>query len=301
MAQPQQNVLRGVLLCLIMCVSSAATGVIAKHLGDTVPIPMVVLCQYMVGFVSILPWLRRQSLNSLKTAHWFHHLIRALTGWLCFYAFFASLEYLPLVEAVLFRGTSPLFLPLIVWLWLQITIPALRWVPLIVGFIGIYLILRPEGGSIGLGYILGLGSGIAYAISMVATRILSRTEDTKLILFYYFFFSLVCSVPPAIIEWQPIPLWTLPFLLFIGISITSSLWLYTLALSYTSATVVGPMTYLSVVTAGLMGWAIWGHIPDAIAFAGISLVIASGVLAAYIGYRDEKKQAQESLTPITPS
>ena len=131
------------------------------------------------------------------------------------------------------------------------------------------------------------------AFSMVGTRTLSTTEAPSLILFYYFLISFLCSIPMAVSHWQPLPLWTLPYLVYVGISITLAMWLYTRAYSFARASVVSPINYTSVVFSGLLGWLIWEHAPDAIAVVGMICVIAAGLLSILINPGSPTKDSEE--------
>ena len=252
--------------------------------------------------IVILPWplkqyLRKNLRNSLRTQCMRTHLLRGLAGWLCFYTFYAALHRSPLVDTSLLRNTAPLFVPLVAWLWVRAKIPPYRWIPIVLGFIGIALILRPqtlESGlvDINIGHVLGLLSGITLAASMVGTRVLSRTENEKKIMFYYFLISLLCSIPLGIYHWQPIPLWTLPFLLYIGLSIFLAMWLYTKAFSYAKASIVSPITYFAVVVSGFLGWLIWDHIPSSTALQGVVIVMTAGALTVYFSAREPEAEDQ---------
>ena len=127
---------------------------------------------------------------------------------------------------------------------------------------------------------------------MVGTRILSRTDNDKLILFYYFLISLACSIPMGIAQWQPVPLSAWPYLLYIGLSIFLAMWLYTMAFIYAKATIVSPITYFSVVISGFLGWLIWDHIPSSTAVAGVILVMAAGALTLYMSAKEQASQTQ---------
>lgn len=257
-------------------------------IADQVNVYSIVMIQFAICMLVIIPVLKRQGGVSLRSPKWKLHLIRGLAGWLGFITFYAALASVSLVEVNLLRNTAPLFVPIVVWLWLKIVVPHNRWIPLIIGFIGVSLILKPKPDAAGLefGYFLGLCSGIGLAISMVGTRLLSGTESSSQIMFYYFFTSLVCSTPLGIYHWQPIPLNAWPYLIYIGVSIYLALWLYTLAYSYAKPSLVSPISYFSVVFSGLLGWFLWGFIPDELSFVGIGFVVAAGIVTVYLSSRD---------------
>jgi len=263
----------------------ASAAAASKYISADVHVSAIVLFQYGLALIILLPWLFRQSSATLKTNKLSTHLARGAAGWLCFYSFYLALEHIPLVDASLLRHVAPLFVPLVAWFWIKAKVPKERWLPMIVGFVGIALILRPSS-SPGVWHLVGLASGLTLAASMVGTRILSRTESSSKILFYYNLISVLLSLPLAILNWQSVPSWTIPYLFYIGISVFLAMWFYTKAYSYAKASVVSPIGYFSVVNAGIFGWLIWDHLPDTIALIGIGVVICAGLLSVVISARE---------------
>jgi len=208
-------------------------------------------------------------------------------GWLCFYTYYAALDQIPLVDATLLRNTAPLFVPLVALLWLGARVPFLRWLPLVLGFVGVIFILPPGSEDVGWGHGIGLMSGLTLAVSMVGTRTLSRTDSGKNIMFYYFLISFLLSLPLAVYHWQAIPLRAWPYLIFIGLSIFIAMWLYTKAFSYAKASVVSPINYSAGVVSGVMGWLIWDYLPPSGAVLGALLIMAAGGLSIYLATREE--------------
>lgn len=282
MDQQADNTIKGVAYAFAVTLVGSCAGAASKWISDDVAVPVIVLVQYVICMLVIMPWLVRQPLSSLQSPRWATHLLRGLAGWLCFFSYYSALDQIPLVDATLLRNSAPLFVPLLAWLWLRARVPFGRWLPLIVGFAGVALILQPQTTVVSSGHLLGLLSGFTLAASMIGTRILSKTESGKLILFYYFLISLLCSLPFAIYHWQTPPLWTWPFLGFIGLSIYLAMWLYTRAYTFARASVVSPISYFSVVVAGFLGWLIWAHMPSNTALIGTLMVIFAGALTLYI-------------------
>ncbi|MCO1335654.1 DMT family transporter [Microbulbifer sp. OS29] len=262
-----------------MVASTAAAA--TKWISSIVPVPLIVLSQYSVCLLILMPWLARQSTQELVTRHWKTHLLRGFAGWLCFFAYFAALSRISLMEASLLRNAAPIFVPLVAWIWARSQITLIHWLPIILGLMGITLILQPDINGISNGHFFGLLSGLTLAVSMVGTRILSRTDRPSLILLYYVIISFICSLPLGIYYWQPIPIWTLPYLAFNGISVLLAIWLYTQAYSYAKPSVVSPISYFGVVIAGFFGWLIWRHLPNTAAVLGTLFVIGAGLLTVY--------------------
>ncbi len=281
MALNQQSTVKGICFILATALISSAAATASKWVASDVPVPMIVLSQYVICLLLSLPWLMGQPLQKLGSKQLKTHLLRGIAGWLCFFSYYAALSKIPLVDAALLRNAAPIFVPLIAWLWVGAIVPVKRWYPVLIGLVGISLILQPGAASVSAGHLFGLLSGVMLAASMVGTRILSLSDNANLILFYYSVISLILSVPLAIIYWQAIPMWTFPYLLLNGAAIFLAMWLYTKAYSYAKPSVISPISYFGVVLSGLMGWLIWGHLPSHTALLGTLVVIAAGLLTLF--------------------
>ena len=275
---PEQNFAKGISLGIITVAMGSCVAAAGKHLTTLVDISAIVLFQYLICFAFTLPWIMKNGAAALNTSYPWQHIIRGVSGCLCFYAYYLALKYIPLVDASLLRNTAPLVVPLVLLCGYGIAIPKARWLPLIVGFVGIALVLRPGQQGISNWHIVGFCSGAGLAISMVLTRVLAQREPESRILFYYFFISLLFVVPFFIINYQPIPLPALPWLIAIGVAMYYTFVLYTRAYSYVKASVLAPTSYFAVVFAGLLDWLIWEHFPNIWTLAGIALIIYGGVL-----------------------
>jgi len=277
------NVGKAVMLTLLTALLMSIVAATIKQLVATVAVEMILLVQYLTCAALMLPWLAKNGFKALKTEHMGLHLARAVSGWLCLYAYFLAIEHIPLVDAVLLRNAAPLCVPVWVLLWLKISIPLVRWIPVMVGFVGIALVLQPTSDGFKLWHLLGLGSAIAMAGSIVTTRLLALTEPTSRIMFHYFFLSALFTVPLALSKEILIPLSALPFMIGIGLFTFFSMWCYTRAYQYASATIISPISYFGVVFTGLWGWLLWDQIPDNIALIGALLVILGGIGSVLMG------------------
>ena len=277
------RVLKGALLALATSMVFSLATAATKYTAALVSIEQIILAQYLVCVLIMIPFIRKSEAGFLKTDTPGLHLIRAMSGWLCFYTYYLALDKIPLVDAILLRNAGPLCVPLLLFFWKGFRMPLLRWIPVCIGFLGIILVLRPEGSSLSYWHLVALGSAVTLAGSIVTTRALTLTEPTTRILFYYFSLSALCSIPLAITNWQSIPIFSLPFMAGIGLSIWLTMWLYTLAYSYAKATVISPISYSGVLFTGTLGWIFWDQLPAKSAIAGAVLIILGGLGSVYLG------------------
>jgi len=272
------NLHRGIAFALATALIGSTAGAASKLIASDVPISVIILIQYSLCLLLIMPSALKDR-RQLYTNQTSTHITRGLAGWLSFWAYFYALNEISLIEANLLRNTAPLFVPVVLLIWGRQTIENRRWLPLIIGFVGVGCILSPDNQSTSavLAYWIGLGSGAALATSMVGTRRLSHTDSSQTIMFYYFALSTLCSLPLAASDWQGLPpLHTWPYLAYIGVSIYLAMWSYTLAYSYAKPSIVAPISYFSVVFSGALGWLLWQDIPSALSFLGIFLVVCAG-------------------------
>jgi len=283
LASQQSRLMLGAFLALATSLVMSLAAAAIKYTADYVSIEQIVLVQYLICVLVMLPWLHRKGLKSLATKRPLLHVVRGASGWLCFYTYYLALDAIPMVEASLLRNAAPLCVPLVLLIWLDYRMPRLNWIPIITGFIGIALVLRPDASGLSGWHLVAFCSALMLAGSIVTTRVLTSSEPTNRILFFYFSFSALCSLPLALYHWQPIPLFTVPLLLGIGLSIWIIMWLYTRAYSYAKASVISPISYFGVVFTGLLGWLFWHQVPDMIALIGAILVIAGGIGSVWLG------------------
>lgn len=253
----------------------AAAG---KHLSGQVHISAIVLAQYLICFLMVLPWWLRNGKRAVLTQRLGTHIVRGVSGCACFYTYYLAMQHMPLVEATLFRNTAPLLVPLVILVWYRSAIPSARLIPLIIGFAGVTLVLRPTFDGISIWQLIALSSGVGLAISMVGTRELARTEPESRILFYYFSISLLFVLPFFALNYQPIPSAALPWLLYVGVVMYGTFVIYTKAFSYVPSSILAPTSYFALVFSGLLDWLIWGVVPDLPTVLGIALVVCGGLL-----------------------
>ncbi|MGB1139395.1 MAG: DMT family transporter [Halioglobus sp.] len=274
----QEQIRRAIVLSFLMIFLASTAVAATKFASERASTAAIVTIQYLVCTLLCLPRILRPGLASLRTNRASLHLVRGIVGILNFYLFYAALEHIPMVDAMLLRQSAPLTVPLIVWLWMRERINGLTWLPLVIGFVGIIVILRPSPGGISLWHAAGYLSAVLLAVSMVATNRLGTTEPPARILFYYCVFSLVCVAPFSAGGFDGLTSLDWLAMLYVGVAIYGTLDLYTRAYGMAPTTVIAPINYFAVVLGGFWGWLFWDQVPDAVSILGSAMVIGGGLL-----------------------
>ena len=285
----QHKIRKAIYLSLVMVTLASTAAAAAKSASVTASAATIVMVQYAICMLLCLPTALRPGLANLRTERAGLHLFRGLAGVFGFYLYYAALEHIPLVDALLLRQSAPLVVPLVLWAWNRERIAGAHWLPLIVGFIGVAIILRPDTQGFSTWHVAGFASAVALAISMVATFHLAVTEPVSRVLFYYSALSLLCVLPfgwagLAQIRWQD---WCA--MVYVGVSIYYTLELYTRAYGMAPASAIAPINYLAIVLGGVWGWLLWQQVPDLWSVMGSALVIGGGFLTIQLA-REKRRE-----------
>lgn len=265
-----------------MSLVAATASAALKYIGADVSVEFITFWQFSVCLVIAIIVIHQKKLSvndlaAIEKSDRYILFIRGLSGWCGFYTFYLAISKIPLVDATLLRHSSPLFVPIISLLWFGVKTPWLTVSFIGFGFVGVYVTLQPETNGFNFYHLVGLCSAMFLAISMVSTNYLKK-YDSAIVLFYYFLISFLGMLPLGIIHWQSVTWFQAGLMLYIGLSIYIAMYCYNKAFTLSSASLVSPMTYLSIVHAGLLGWLIWGHMPTLLSMVGMAIVVACGLV-----------------------
>jgi drug/metabolite transporter (DMT)-like permease len=256
---------------------SAAVRVVSAELDNEV----VVFFRNAFGLLLLLPWVARHGLRRSLATEWpAIHLLRGLAGLGAMYCFFYAIAHMPLAEAMLFKLSAPLFIPVVAYLWLrEVAPPRTRWA-IVIGFAGVALILMPDLAAVAPVALVALLGGFLAAVAKVTVRRLAATEPTARIVFYFTVVGTVVSAVPLLWAWQTPSLRSLTWLAAIAALATVGQWCLTRGLSRAAAPLLAPFVYSSVVFAAAYGWLFWGERITWTTVAGTLIVAFAGLLAA---------------------
>jgi drug/metabolite transporter (DMT)-like permease len=143
---------------------------------------------------------------------------------------------------------------------------------------GVMMILKPGAGLLQPAALAALGGAVAYALSYLATKRLTPTEAPLTILFYMTVVQLPVAAAGAWLHWQP-PDWAQwPWIVIVGLTALSAHYCIARALALADLAVVMPVDFLRLPLVALIGWAAYGERPDALAVAGMVLILVANAL-----------------------
>ncbi len=264
----------------------ALLGAFVRTASAMLPNEMVVFFRNALVLVFLMPlFAARRSLPAMSGGKMHLHVLRASAGLVSMYCYFYALAHMKLAEAVLLSYTSPLFIPIIAFLWLHEPLNRRIRIAVLIGFAGVLLILKPGLSIFQPVALVALSAALFASLAMVTIRRMSDTERPESIVFFFTLLSTVISAVPLTWAWQVPGREALVILVFLGLAAMAGQLLMTKGYGLAPAAQVGPFVYCSVVFASIIGWVFWGESLDPLSVVGSLLVFLAGITAARAGVR----------------
>ena len=236
----------------------------------------------------------------LATPHWRLQITRGLSGSLALMCYFYAISVLPLATAVTLSYTSPIFVALLLALWLRerLAWPALASVAL--GFAGVVLLLeptvRPEQW---FGALVGLGTGLVASIAYLNVRELGRAgEPEARTVCWFSAMTALFGLPWALageVRAHLADATGLAILLGVGLFGGLAQLAMTRAYRLGKTVVSAALSYTTVIFSSLFGVLLWDEVLPLSAWFAIALIAASGVAVSFAS------SGRATPAPATPS
>ncbi len=280
----RQNVLLGAFFILASEFMFVSMGAIVKQVTQSLPSEMAVFMRNLFGLALLMPLVWSSGVTSLRTQVFHLHILRSAAGVSAMYCFFYALANLKLADGMLLKMTSPLFMPVIAWYWLREPLHRTILLAIAIGFIGIILVLNPEG-EFNHVALVGLLGGALASLAKTSLRRLGRSEPSVRVVFYFALLSSLISAIPMFWSWQqPTPgQWGL--LAALGLVGTLGQLMLTRGYAIAAAVQISPFTYSSVLFGAAYGYLFWGEMLSLQFVFGALLIAVAGVLSLRGGER----------------
>ena len=250
---------------------------LVKHLGKTLPAFEVLFVRFLAGLIVITPLVWRLGPKIIKTSKIHLHAARGFVGFMGNLCFFFALIHLTLADTVTIQFSRPMIMIIVAALFLNEVIGLKRGIVTVLGFGGILLITKPFGGGFDPWFIVALGGTIFGTGVVLTIKLLSRTEETVTIMFYFALFTTLLAFIPAMFVWQT-PTWTEVILL--GLTGTLGIvgqGLFTHGVGLGETSFVMPFDYMRIVYAFILGIIWFAETPGWWSYGGAAIIIGSSV------------------------
>ncbi len=268
-----------VLFALLSAAGFAIMAAFVRLASQSLPQSEVVFFRNFTALLMLVPLLYRHRI-SLRTSRWGLHLFRTSIGLSAMYLYFYALFHLPLADALLLNYTSPLFIALFAVLWLKERWTRGRQLAAIAGLLGVALLSHPSSSIASPAGLLGLLSGALAGLALTTVKKLSQTEPGLRIVIMFALGASIISFFPMLwdFSWPSTEAWA--WLIGMGLFGNIGHLALTRAYQMAPASQVSPMSYSSLLFAGLIGFLFWHETPDLQGLAGALIIVGAGIMVA---------------------
>lgn len=275
--------LLGAGLAVVATLFFASHDTISKYLLTSYDVPLVSAIRYIVQTLLMLAVLGPHQGHALvQTRRTGLVVVRSLCLVAATLLFGLALQVMPIAETTAIIYLAPILVVLLSRPLLGEVIGPLGWASAIGGFVGILLIVRPGSGLDPMGLIYALSNTIVMAGYYVLSRALAKSERTITLLFYSGLVGSICFGLATPWFWFGTMPSYVDLALFLSLGILAGVghFCFTLANRFTQASLIAPITYAHLIWAGLLGWLVFGQLPDGTALSGMAIIVLAGFTTA---------------------
>lgn len=286
---------KGALLALLAFGVFSTHDVIVKILGGIYSPFQIVFFSVLLSFPLAMVMLMRDARpGTLVPVHpWWLGLrtvAAVVTGVSAFYAF----SVLPLAQTYAILFATPLLITVLAIPVLGETVRLRRWLAVLVGLAGVFVVLRPGQTELSLGHLAALAAAIGGSLASIIVRKIGSVERPVVMLLYPMmvnFVVMACALP---FVYEPMPVEHLGLLGIIAAFAWIASRLVIAAYQAGEAAIIAPMQYSQIIWATLFGFLFFDESIDKATAIGAGIIIASGL---YIVLRESRGGASEN-TPV---
>jgi drug/metabolite transporter (DMT)-like permease len=273
---------RGIAMILASTVFLGVSDVTAKYLSATLPSIEITWIRFVVFALIMIPGMVPGSpVYALRSDRPRFQVMRGVTLLGSSLLFITGLRYLPIAEASATGFVSPLFVTALSIIFLGERVGLRRWVSTAVGLFGVLVILRPGTSAFHAAAFFPVVSALSWASTLIMTRMMSGRDPAITTMTYSSIvgISILTLLVPFV--WVA-PSWhDLLLGLLIGVASTLGQWIVVLAFRYADASVLAPFQYTQLLWVSILGFLVFGELPDVWTVVGAVFIVASGLYTAH--------------------
>ena len=266
-----------VLLMILSGVCFVAMHSAAKYLADEVHIFEIVFLRCALVVVILSPFLFKEGKKSLFTKQPKNQIYRIVTNSIAILLFFYGLSISPLSLATVLNFTAPIFTVIFAVIFLKEKLTTHRLISLLLGFIGVMCVLRPDL-SLNLGGLLVLLSSLVWASSLIFIKKLTKTDSAVTISLYAGVGMMPATFAAAYPYLEEINFVQFLFILFIAVSGTTAQTLLNSALKRGDLSFLLPLDFLRLIWSVLLGIALFGESTSVFLWLGGLFILSATTL-----------------------
>ena len=279
----------GAMACFIV------NDALVKYVSQTVPAAQLILVRGVMASLLVLAAARAMgATRRIREIARGWVAVRAIIDAIATVLFLVSLFHLPLANTTAINMASPLVIAMLAAVFLGERLGPPRWVAVGIGFLGVLLIIQPQAEGFNVYALVCLLATVLLSVRDLLTRRVHAGVPSILITLSNTVAVTLLAGGLSLVEgWRPFAAFEVGLLAVAAVFLSAAYYLIVISTRRGDLSLIAPFRYSALLFATIVGFMVWGDRPNALAWSGIALVIASGIYVL----RASRRARAASVTP----
>ncbi|MDA0991550.1 MAG: DMT family transporter [Verrucomicrobia bacterium] len=260
------------------------TLVFARQVSDQIHVFEIVFFRSIFGLVVMLPWMMRRGLGAMKIKR--RHGLITLRSVLAVFgsaAFFFAATLMPLADVTSVIFIRPIIASVAAIVFLHEVMRVRRWTAIILGMVGALIIVRPGFAEVNIGIVFALVTVCTLTWNTINLKILARDETSDALAIWHMMLMLPLGAIACIFVWTTPTLEQLFWMFLIGLCEMTGQRCMSRGYKAADTAVIMAFSFLRLPVAAILGFALFGEVPEIWVWLGAAVIAASSI---YIAHRE---------------
>ncbi|MEM8776774.1 MAG: DMT family transporter [Pseudomonadota bacterium] len=299
----QSKNVKGALIMMTAMAAVTVSDVAMKAMAGQVPLYQIMVLRGLgtIVLVTLLAWRMGALKLRLPRRDWLTMAVRTTADIGAAFFYFQALFEMQLASVTAILQAIPLTVTLGAVLFFGERTGILRVAAIFVGFIGVVLIVRPGTEGFNFFSIYVLIAVLCVTVrDLVTRRLSSETPSLMVTMATAVFTTIAFSLISFSVEWVPIGVREASLLGLAALSIFCGYFCSIVVMRTADVSFVAPFRYTNLIWALILGWLVFGELPDAITMLGALIVVGSGLFMLYREARQARMMQAAKTHPELP-
>ncbi len=269
---------KAIALAVSATVLFGSSDTISKYLSGSLPIVEFIWIRYILFLITAACLVRRRSILPRNPRL---QIIRGLCVVGSSILFVYGVRQMTMAQATTISFLSPLLITILSIPLLGETVGPRRWAAVAVGMLGMLVVVRPGLGGFQPAALFGVASAFCWALALIITRKISNSDTPQTTVLWSA--GIGTAVLSLILPFQAI--WPTPkqlgLSLILGVLASGGQWVVILAHRIAPASLLAPFFYSQLLWVSVLGFLVFGNLPDIWTIVGATIIAASGLYTAH--------------------
>jgi len=275
---------RGVIAMSVGMLCFVINDTLVKFVSHILPASQLIFLRGLMAVLGLLllaKVLDKQAFNR----EWQHHLTqrwvlaRSLLDGLASLVYLSALFHMPLGNATAINMSTPLLIALFSGLLMGVHISLRNWMIIGLGFVGVILVVQPQAEGFNAWAWVALAGTCLHALRDLSVRFIPPTVPSMVITVGTALSATVLAgIWSLAHEWVDLSAFTWLMVASASVFLSSGYFFLIKATRVADMSVIAPFRYMGLLTAVIVGFVIWGDVPNLLAWCGMWILVSAGLL-----------------------